>query len=101
MNFQHQSRSQDLEEKKLLLEQLKAGLMSKVEVRKAMHKIDEAAQNLALAARGEKPRRSSKASASSMDMDIDDSRSDADNDDEEEEDAEDEEEEIYWGPPSE
>ena len=55
MNFRHQSRQQDLEEKRLLMEQLTIGLITKEDAWKRMCEIDEAARDLALLAAGGQP----------------------------------------------
>ena len=55
MNFRHQSRQQDLEEKRLLMEQVTMGLISKEDAQKHMRELDEAARELACIAAGEQP----------------------------------------------
>jgi len=57
MNFRHQSRQQDLEEKRLLMEQITMGLIMKEDAQKRMREIDEAARDLALIAAGGQPSR--------------------------------------------
>lgn len=83
MNFQHQSRQQDLEEKKLIMEQLKLELVTKEEALQRIHEIDQAAKQLASNAAGKRVPPATKAIAIS-----DGSSSE----------PEDEEELIPWSP---
>ena len=55
MNFRHQSHQQDLDEKRLLIEHLTIGLITKEHAQKHMSEIDEAAKDLALIAAGGQP----------------------------------------------
>jgi hypothetical protein len=72
MNFRHQSRQQDLDEKRLLIEHLTIGLITKEDAQKHMSEIDEAAKDLALIAAGGQPSHpiTSKKSASHTDPHI-------------------------------